>query len=74
MATRKESLFKEAQKAGLISENATLEDVTEHELLVALGRAPLYEGSKMDTEPYTAPDGHPVITAEDIANRLPEPK
>jgi hypothetical protein len=74
MATRKESLFKEAQKAGLISENAGIDDVTEQDLLVALGRAPVYEGSKMDTEPYTAPDGHVVVSQEDIDNRLPEPK
>lgn len=74
MATNKDKLFKEAQGAGLVAEGANADDVTEDELKRLLGRAPVYEGSKMDTEPYTAPDGHPILKQEDIDNRLPEPK
>lgn len=70
----KKDLFKEAQGAGFVSEDANLEDITEPELLRLLGRGPVYEGSKMEKEPYTAPDGHVVLSQEDIDNRLPEPK
>jgi hypothetical protein len=57
MATKKQ-LLKEAQTAGLISEQAYEEEVTVEDLERLLGRAPVWEGSLSDHKTPPAPDGH----------------
>jgi len=57
MATKKQ-LLKEAQTAGLISEDVQEEDVEVKDLERLLGRAPVWEGSLSDHKTPPAPDGH----------------
>lgn len=72
MATKKE-LLQQALSAGLVAEGASEEDFSKDQLETLVGSEQVIE-RKMDSEPYTAPDGHVVLSQEDIDNRLPEPK
>lgn len=66
----KADLLKEAQAAGLVSEDATENDFTVVQLEALLGRAPAAGvGYEMAKEPIVQPDGHVSLSQEDIDNR-----
>jgi hypothetical protein len=65
----KRDLLKEVKNAGLLSEEANVEDLTEADLERLLGRAPVWEGSLSASKPLVAPDGHETLTKEDIEAR-----
>ena len=65
----KRDLFKEAKTAGLVAEDTTADDYTEHALLTLLGRAPAWEGSLSASEPAVAADGHETLTKADLDAR-----
>ena len=73
MATKKE-LLKLAQDQGLVPENAEEDAFTKEDLEAVLSPEPQPLANPMESEPYTAPDGHVVLSKDDIKNRLPEPK
>lgn len=70
MAKSKADLLKDAQTAGLVAETVEPEDVTVSELETMLATdRPAWEGSLTATEPIVAPDGHVVLSQEDIDAR-----
>jgi hypothetical protein len=72
MATKKE-LLQQALSSGAVAEGATEDDFTKEQLEEIVGGEQVIE-RPMEQEPYTAPDGHVVLSQEDIDSRLPEPK
>ena len=70
MAKSKADLLDEAQAAGLVAEDVDADAYTADQLkaLVA-GDVPAWEGSLSATEPIVAPDGHVVLSQEDIDAR-----
>lgn len=67
----KKDTFREAQKAGHVPEDANADDYTEAQLLTLLGRGPAWEGSRSGSEEIVAPDGHVVLSKEDLDARHP---
>lgn len=65
----KKDLLKEAQAAGLLSEDVNAEDLTEADLERLLGRGPAWEGSVSSPKPLVAPDGHETLSKADIEAR-----
>lgn len=65
----KRDVFKEAQKAGHVPDDASMDDFTEAQLETLLGRGPAWEGSASAPKPLVAPDGHVTLTEEDIRAR-----
>lgn len=70
MAKTKAELLKEAQASGAVSQDVTEDDFTAAELerVVNPDAAPAWEGSLSSTKPIVAPDGHVVLSQEDIDN------
>lgn len=68
MATKRE-LFKEAQAAGLVAEDATADDYDVRGLETLLGRGPAWEGSVSSDEPLVGADGHVNLSQEDLDAR-----
>lgn len=69
MAKTKSDLLKEAQTAGLVAADAPEEDYTAAQLSTLLsGEVPVHERVSA-TEPIVAPDGHVVLSQEDIDAR-----
>jgi hypothetical protein len=73
VATKKD-LLAQAKDAGLVPEHAEEDDFTKDALEDVLSAEPQPVANPMEAEPYTAPDGHVVLSQEDIDARLPEPK
>lgn len=70
MAKSKQDLLEEAQTAGLVAPDVTADGYTAAELQAIVdGTRPAWEGSASATEPIVAPDGHVVLSQEDIDNR-----
>lgn len=66
----KTDLFKEAQAAGLVGEDASADDYTAATLETLLSRgAPAWEGSLSSKKELVAADGHVTLSKEDIDNR-----
>ena len=59
----KKDTFKEAQTAGLVPEDANLDDFTQEQLDALLGGGPAWEGSMSAPKPLEAPDGHVTLSA-----------
>ena len=69
MAKNKTDLLKEAQVAGSLPEDANEDDFTVEQLQgIVRGDMPVHE-RKSATKPIIAPDGHVVLSQEDIDNR-----
>lgn len=63
----KKDLIERAQAAGLVADDAEPDDFTEAQLRDMLATdKPAWEGSLSATEPIVAPDGHVVLSQEDI--------
>lgn len=70
MAKSKSELLKDAQAAGLVAEDADEEAFTVEDLRVMLDpNRPAHQGSLSASEPIMAPDGHVVLSQEDIDAR-----
>lgn len=70
MAKTKADLLKDAQAAGLVAEDADEEAFTTDDLKAMLDpNRPAHQGSRSATEPIVAPDGHVVLSQEDIDAR-----
>ena len=71
MAKTKTELLKEAQAAGRVAENVNPDDLTADDLNRMLNpeSAPAWKGSLSVTKPIIAPDGHVVLSQEDIDTR-----
>lgn len=70
MAKSKADLMNEAQNAGLVAADGNPDDYTAAQLEQILsGDVPVWEGSASATEPQIAPDGHVVLSQEDIDSR-----
>jgi hypothetical protein len=67
----KTELFKAALKAGLVPEDSGPDAYTADQLdtLLNPAGAPVWEGSLSATKPIVAPDGHVVLSQEDIDAR-----
>lgn len=69
MASKKE-LLEQAVGAGLLPEDASEEDFSKAQLEEVLSTdVPAWEGSLTAQEPIVAPDGHVVLSQEDIDAR-----
>jgi hypothetical protein len=69
VAKPKKELLAEAQTAGLVSEEATEEDFTAEQLQgLVSGDIPVHERVSA-SKPIIAPDGHVVLSQEDIDAR-----
>ncbi len=71
MAKSKGDLLADAQAAGLVASDVGEDDVTADDLKRALNPddQPMHKGSLSATEPIVAPDGHVVLSQEDIDAR-----
>lgn len=70
MAKSKTELMKDAQTAGLIPGDADEGDYTAAQLTDLLSTdKPAWQGSLSSTVPQIAPDGHVVLSQEDIDAR-----
>lgn len=70
MAKSKADLFKEAQAAGVVASDASEDDYTSDDLSARLrGDVPAWKGSLSTNVPIVAPDGHVVLSQEDIDAR-----
>lgn len=70
MAKSKDQLLKEAQAAGLVADDVSAENVTSDQLNALLrGDKAAWEGSRSSAEEIVAPDGHVVLSKEDIDAR-----
>jgi hypothetical protein len=70
MAKTKDDLLKEAQGSGLVAADASADDYTADDLNALLrGNVPAWKGSLSAREPIVAPDGHVVLSQEDIDAR-----
>jgi hypothetical protein len=70
MAKTKDELLEAAKNAGIVPDDATADDFTADQLRqVAAADRPAWEGSMSATEPIVAPDGHVVLSQEDIDAR-----
>lgn len=70
MARAKDTVFKEAQAAGLVAEDASQDDYTVEALETLLGRgAPAWEGSLSSKTPIVGADGHENLTQADLDAR-----
>lgn len=70
MARAKTDVYKEAQAAGLVPEDASPDDYTVEALETLLGRgAPAWEGSLSSPVPIVGADGHENLTKEDLEAR-----
>lgn len=67
MAKSKSDLLKEAQAAGHVSEDASEDDFTVAQLETILGGT--VPSTAAPTEPIVMPDGHVVLSQEDIDAR-----
>jgi hypothetical protein len=71
MAKSKSDLLEEAQAGGLVAADASADDYTADELgALVRGDRPAWEGSLSAREPIVAPDGHVVLSQEDIDARV----
>jgi hypothetical protein len=69
VAKSKKELLRDAQTAGLVSEDANEDDFTAEQLQgLVSGDIPVHE-RKSATKPIVAPDGHVVLSQEDIDAR-----
>ena len=69
MAKSKAELLTDAQKAGAAPETATEDDYTAAELTELLSGERVVDDYKMADKPIVAPDGHVVLSQEDIDAR-----
>jgi hypothetical protein len=71
VAKSKTDLLDEAKAAGVVAADVAEDDVTSDELKRALNPddAPMHKGSLSASEPIVAPDGHVVLSQEDIDAR-----
>src|SRR4051812_27628708 len=70
MAKSKSDLMKDAQTAGLVPTDAAEDDYTAAQLSGLLSTdKPAWEGSLSSSVPLVAPDGHVVLSQEDIDAR-----
>jgi hypothetical protein len=66
----KSDLFKDAQAAGLVEDDASESDYTVAQLEGLLGSsAPAWEGSRSSDQPLTSADGHETLSQDDIDAR-----
>lgn len=68
MAKAKSDLLAEAQAAGFVASDASEDDFTVAQLETILGASPVTSAAP-PTEPVVAPDGHVVLSQEDIDSR-----
>lgn len=69
MAKTKADLLAEAQTAGLVAADADADAFTKEQLeQMVAGEVPV-QGRESSTEPLIAPDGHVVLSQEDIDAR-----
>ena len=67
MAKTKQELLDEAVAAGKVADDASPDDYTAAELQNVLSTdRPVWEGSLSASEPIVAPDGHVVLSQDDI--------
>jgi hypothetical protein len=70
LAKNKTDLHKEGVAAGALPADSDPDDYTLEQLQGILsGNAPAWEGSLSASEPVVAPDGHVVLSQEDIDAR-----
>jgi hypothetical protein len=71
MAKSKTELLKDAQAAGLVADDVAEDDVTADDLKRALNpdESPAWKGSLSADSVIVAPDGHVVLSQEDIDAR-----
>jgi hypothetical protein len=70
MAKSKGDLLADAQAAGLVASDAGEDDYSVDDLRDILNPdRPMHKGSLSATEPIIAPDGHVVLSQEDIDAR-----
>jgi hypothetical protein len=71
VAKSKTELLKDAQAAGLVAADVTEDDVQVDDLKRALNPddAPAWKGSLSADKEIVAPDGHVVLSQEDISAR-----
>jgi hypothetical protein len=70
MARNKAELLQDAQAAGLVAADAPADDFTVADLEGMLNAdRPAWEGSLSVSEPIVAPDGHVVLSREDVDAR-----
>lgn len=66
----KKDLLERAQASGLVADDVSADDFTEAQLRDMLSTdRPAWEGSRSASEPIVAPDGHVVLSQEDIDAR-----
>jgi hypothetical protein len=71
MAKSKGELLADAKSAGLVADDVGEDDITADDLRRALNPddAPAWKGSLSAREEIVAPDGHVVLSKEDISAR-----
>jgi hypothetical protein len=71
VAKSKGELLKDAKAAGLVADDVAEDDLTVDDLRGMLNpdERPMHKGSLTATEPIIAPDGHVVLSQEDIDAR-----
>lgn len=72
MAKTKTELFREAQAAGIVGADVTEDDYTADDLKAILTPdedKPAWKGSLSSSKPIVAPDGHVLLSQEDIDAR-----
>ena len=69
MAKSKTELLADAQKAGVAPEAASEDDYTADELRDLLATERMVDDYQMADKPIVAPDGHVVLSQEDIDAR-----
>jgi hypothetical protein len=71
MAKSKGELLKDAKAAGLVAADVEEDGITTDELRGVLNpdSRPVHKGSLSASEPIVAPDGHVVLSQEDIDAR-----
>jgi hypothetical protein len=69
VAKTKAELLKQAQDGGLVASDASEDDYTQDELSKLLHPETVKVDNEMAQEPLVAPDGHVVLSQEDIDAR-----